>query len=243
MFSESVLGPGAVLWRSCDAGPSPIPADGCVDLIAAGDRVWICGPQTRWLRSAGTDSEGMLGLRLSAGTALRLLPTDLPNLRDRSVDLGAALDGAAGQHAARLQDLMVRARESPAPQVLLTPLLEPLGAPQPWTALVDRAAGAGLASAQVAQRLECSQRSLRRRMLTAFGYGYTTLVRIRRAERARRLISCGTPLAQAAAEAGYADQSHMCRDFARFAGMSPGQLAGSAAKMSTASPSGSSTVA
>jgi len=44
----------------------------------------------------------------------------------------------------------------------------------------------------------------------------------RRAERARGLISTGLPLADAAAAAGFADQSHMTRTFARLWGYSPG---------------------
>lgn len=42
---------------------------------------------------------------------------------------------------------------------------------------------------------------------------------------ARRLILAGRPLAEAAAEAGFADQSHLTRLFARSYGMAPGQYA------------------
>lgn len=44
----------------------------------------------------------------------------------------------------------------------------------------------------------------------------------RRTELARRLIATGTPLAEAAAEAGFADQSHMTRNFTRRYGYTPG---------------------
>lgn len=44
----------------------------------------------------------------------------------------------------------------------------------------------------------------------------------RRTELARRLIAAGTPLAEAAAEAGFADQSHMTRNFTRRYGYTPG---------------------
>ena len=44
----------------------------------------------------------------------------------------------------------------------------------------------------------------------------------RRTELARRLIATGTPLAEAAAEAGFADQSHMTRHFTRRYGYTPG---------------------
>jgi AraC-like DNA-binding protein len=44
----------------------------------------------------------------------------------------------------------------------------------------------------------------------------------RRTELARRLIASGTPLAEAAIEAGFADQSHMTRNFTRRYGYTPG---------------------
>lgn len=238
VFTEACLGPGAVVWRSRNDAPAEVPADGCVDLIADGDAVRVCGPQTRWLCSPGTDARGMLGLRLSAGTALRLLPECLPELRDQVVGLDSELGGSAP-----LRDLMLRAWESADPLAGLDSLLPALDVPEPWILLASRAASAGLRAPEAARRLDCSERTLRRRMLFTFGYSYTTLLRIRRAERARTLIAGGTGLAGAAAHAGYADQAHMCRDFARLVGASPGQWEDRAAKRSTALPSGSSTVA
>lgn len=44
----------------------------------------------------------------------------------------------------------------------------------------------------------------------------------RRTELARRLIAAGTPLAEAAIGAGFADQSHMTRNFTRRYGYTPG---------------------
>jgi AraC-like DNA-binding protein len=47
----------------------------------------------------------------------------------------------------------------------------------------------------------------------------------RRIDLARRLIAAGTPLAEAAATSGFADQSHMTRLFVRKYGVSPGAYA------------------
>ena len=50
----------------------------------------------------------------------------------------------------------------------------------------------------------------------------------RRVSLARRLIAGGAPLAQAAAESGFSDQSHMTRIFTRTYGISPGGYANAA---------------
>jgi AraC-like DNA-binding protein len=47
----------------------------------------------------------------------------------------------------------------------------------------------------------------------------------RRIDRARRLIAAGMPLAEAAADSGFFDQSHMTRHFARVLGVTPGAYA------------------
>lgn len=47
----------------------------------------------------------------------------------------------------------------------------------------------------------------------------------RRIQFARQLIASGTPLAESAATAGFADQSHMTRQFTRALGVSPGLYA------------------
>ena len=47
----------------------------------------------------------------------------------------------------------------------------------------------------------------------------------RRVALARRLIAQGLPLAEVAAACGFADQSHMTRQFVRKYGVSPGMVA------------------
>jgi len=47
----------------------------------------------------------------------------------------------------------------------------------------------------------------------------------RRVALARRLIAQGLPLAETAAACGFADQSHMTRQFVRKYGVSPGMVA------------------
>ena len=55
-------------------------------------------------------------------------------------------------------------------------------------------------------------------------YPYRYLV-MRRLDYARSLIRRGTPLAEAAAASGFADQAHMTRHFKKTFGIAPGRWA------------------
>ena len=59
-----------------------------------------------------------------------------------------------------------------------------------------------------------------RRCLGTSPYRYATM---RRLDRAKRLIAANAPLADAAAASGFADQSHMARQFKQAYGVAPGE--------------------
>jgi AraC-like DNA-binding protein len=77
---------------------------------------------------------------------------------------------------------------------------------------------------------ECnwSPRQLERTILTSTGLLPKMLARIGRFQRAMRLRSAGRDWVSVAAEAGFADQSHLIRDFRQFAGAAPSSLRASA---------------
>ena len=78
--------------------------------------------------------------------------------------------------------------------------------------------------------------------VAVYGYGPATLRRVLRFREAVRLLRSGHTVADAAAQVGYADQSHLSRQVRELAGVPAGRLY-SGAKRSIEVPSGSSTVA
>ena len=236
VYSETILSEQRTLWRSVSGSAAIIPADGCVDLIVRSGQVLLCGPQTRVIRAPADDVHPTVGLRLEAGTAHGILPVALSELRNRVVGLRAVL----GSEAAALYDLMMRASNASRPDLVLSALL--VDQAEPWVTTTRRLAQTGTSAREAARALDWSERTLRRRMLKNFGYGYATLVRVERAHRARSLLQRGLSPADVSAMTGYADQSHLTREFARMVGVTPAQFS-EAAKRSTLLPSGSSTVA
>jgi AraC-like DNA-binding protein len=78
----------------------------------------------------------------------------------------------------------------------------------------------------IADRLDVSERQLRRRCQAAVGYGPATLRRVLRFRRFIAWADAGAPgdLATVAAELGYADQAHLTRECNRLAGLTPAAL-------------------
>ena len=197
MYSETVLSEQRTLWRSAGGSATPIPADGCVDLIVRNEQVLLCGPQTRVIHAPADDVDPTVGVRLEAGTARRVLPVALSELRNRVVELRTAL----GSEAVALYDLLMRASNASRPDLVLSELL--VDQAEPWVTTAHRLARTGAPAQQAAQALGWSERTLRRGMLETFDYGYATLVRIERACRARSLLQRGLSPADVSASAGY----------------------------------------
>lgn len=83
--------------------------------------------------------------------------------------------------------------------------------------------------AQMAALTGLSRYQLLRRFAQAYGLPPHAWLLQQRAERSRRLIAQGATLADAAADSGFADQSHMTRLFARQFGFTPGAWQAAAA--------------
>jgi AraC-like DNA-binding protein len=116
-----------------------------------------------------------------------------------------------------LDELVARASRADRP--VRTAIPSP--AANAWDLLVAR--DGCMTVAALADELGWSRRHLSEQFRRSFGIGPKELARIVRFERARQMLrSHGRPtLATVAAECGYADQSHLTRDWHQFAGTTP----------------------
>jgi AraC-like DNA-binding protein len=145
-------------------------------------------------------------------------------LADESVALDALVPGAR-EIVDRFQD----ARTPAAAVALVEDFLEQRAfAKDPLVeralALLSTDPGEEASIARIARSLRMSERQLERRFLDRVGSTPKRYAGLLRFERAAALVGAGTPLGQVAVDAGYYDQSHLIREFRRFAGMTPGDL-------------------
>jgi AraC-like DNA-binding protein len=213
------------------SGPQPIIPDGCVDIVAVGERpLEIAGPATRTHLVRLLPGSVVVGIRFRPGVARAVLKCSANELLDRNPDLreldhrGASILGnrlsaaSSTPESRQAMENWVRARlqregMTDAPVVLAARALF-----QHRHHTVDR----------LADELGWSARRLHRRFVAACGYGSKMLQRILRLQRAIRLARADArpalSLAGLAREAGFADQAHMTRDFRVLTGLTPGGL-------------------
>ncbi len=208
--------PGAVLWHTAaEGGPAGrrstrrrrILPDGCMDLIWAGDRLFVAGPDTAARMHDVRADVDYVGLRMSAGVGPALLGLPAQALTDECPDL----DAVWGDRPARALQTVVaedalNALPRWAAQRARSAALDPLG-PAILILATD-----GVPAADTADRLGLTTRTLHRAALRLFGYGPRHLTRIQRFTRALDAARSGLPLAAVAAEHGYADQAHLSRE-------------------------------
>jgi AraC-like DNA-binding protein len=166
-----------------------------------------------------------VGLRFrvgAAGAALGLPAHELTDARVALSDLWPDGDETAERIA-----------ESPSTDAALHALTTAVAArirdAQPVDPLVRRAAvelnDPRARVADIAADAGVSQRHLLRRFKAGVGYGPKTLARVLRLQRFVAAVRAGgDDAAWLAADAGYADQSHLTRDCTELAGATPGAL-------------------
>ncbi|MEU0331904.1 helix-turn-helix domain-containing protein [Streptomyces sp. NPDC006193] len=216
---------GAVVWANTPdaAGVRPVLPDGCMDLMWSGGRLLVAGPDTRPHVPEGP-ARPWTGIRFFPGTAPALLGVPAHELRDLRVEPADLWPAAK---ARRLHD---RVTAAAAPARALEDIALDLAAqaadPDPLLRRLVRCLDEGRPVSAAAAELGIGERRLHRRCLAAFGYGPKTLARILRFRRALALARSGTPFAETAIRAGYADQPHLAREVRQLAGMPLGELLG-----------------
>jgi AraC-like DNA-binding protein len=164
-------------------------------------------------------------IRLDPLAAFSVFGVPLHELSDRIVSLSDLIGADAERWAGRLGE----APDWPARFAVLDDLVAgriaagPAPSPEvTWAWRVMRRAGGAVRVADLATGAGRSHRYLIARFREQVGTTPKTAARVLRYERAARLLARGgLSVAQVAAGCGYADQSHLTREFSTFAGVTP----------------------
>jgi AraC-like DNA-binding protein len=211
------------IWeRDGQGGRARILPDGCIDVVwAAGGGVQIVGANTTAFLAGAARGERIVGARMRPGAAPVLIGVEPEDIRDQRIAieavlgdegarLAATLDGQAPPAAVLAAWLAARAERAERPDALVTAVVAGL----PECARMATLAG----------ELGVSERSLRRRVTSAVGYGPKRLGRVLRLRRALGAARAGDDLARVAFDSGYADQAHFSGECRELAGVPPSIL-------------------
>lgn len=227
-------GTRVTLWRAATPpGDAVILPDGCMDVIWTGDTLLIAGPDTVPNVFSSAIRRDIVGLRFAPGHAPGLLGHPASRFTDLRVP---AADIWPTTRVRRWSDMLAESDDAAATLRTLCAGCTHVGVPLAIDALVSML-GQGVPVADCAEALGVTPRTLHRMSLQSFGYGPKTLARVLRMRAAMRLIG-GRPLSDVAADAGYADYSHMHREFSEIAGAPPPAFAVSVKPAGTRQPSG-----
>lgn len=216
----------------------------------------VAGPATRDLCVSLRAGARVVGVRLRPGWAAAVLGVPASDLRDVHVaftDLHRSARPGAGRPPTVWADACVDARSVAPGLGRPNPLVEPrpqhtprhlgrlVAHLRPWLTRVPAPDALVLAAlralardpsrpvAGMAAALGVSSRHLHRCFCATVGYGPRTFQRVLRLQRLLAAASGGAArrsLAALAADVGYADQAHLCRDVRALAGHAPRDLVG-----------------
>jgi AraC-like DNA-binding protein len=209
------------------AAPVLVLPDGCTDLIwERGRGAFIAGPDTGPAPTVLPPGTSVIGIRFRPGAGGPLLGLPLCELRDQRVEFGDIKRGLASRLPGTLEPAAAEALLLAVAAELSLGADADVAVMHAARLLCDPQARTG----DVASALSLSSRQLRRRWQAAIGYGPKTFQQVVRFRRfVSRLDAVSSPgaldLATVAFETGYADQAHLTRECARFAGVPPTALA------------------
>jgi AraC-like DNA-binding protein len=209
------------MWErdACSSERTLILPDGCMDLIWDSRRVFVAGPDTKARWHQDRVGATYTGLRFSGGLGPALLGIPADELVDAAPDLEVLWPSrAAEDFADRVAASPAAAFEAWMVQRHRVAVVDPLG--RRILAMSED----GVAASVMAERLGLGVRQLHRRCGSLFGYGPRRLCRVLRMGRALDSARRGASLAAIAAECGYVDQAHLCRETRDLAGTTPTSL-------------------
>jgi AraC-like DNA-binding protein len=206
--------------------------DGCLDLLFTwqGRRLkntLIIGSMTRPQTVSLVAGQFISGIRFRPGLFSAALQVPIAPLTDRQIELSKASTANpalvdALHSVTSFEDCICRVEESMQDAITIRPTQKAIHElyQRSLEATKDR-----LTPAELADKIQLSERQFRRVCLQETGLSPKALERIARFRRAwlalqeRRKIG----VLEIAQECGYSDQAHLIRDFREFAGMTPGR--------------------
>jgi AraC-like DNA-binding protein len=205
--------------------------DGCADIIWTGRSLIVAGPDTQSILDRLPGGAVVVGVRFHPGVASLWLGLPLTEIVNSRVPLVEFWREDATRLFAKASASASAAEIALDLEAVLRSRLAEVGLADRQVAFLRRAAGDhcdpfGMRLDRLAAHMGLSERTLRRRCLDAFGYGFKTLDRVLRFQRFFRLAAQTSigGLAELAARAGYADQAHMTREVQRMSGASASEF-------------------
>ena len=199
--------------------------DGCADILWTGRSLVVAGPDSQSILDRLPRGAVVVGVRFHPGAASPWLGLPLSEIANSRVPLAEFWREDATRLFAKASASGSAPEIALALEAVLLKRLTEVGLADRQVAFLRRAAGdhcypAGVRLDRLAAHMGISERTLRRRCLDAFGYGFKTLDRVLRFQRFFRLAAQTSigGLAELAARAGYADQAHMTREVQRMSG-------------------------
>jgi AraC-like DNA-binding protein len=206
---------------------SPIIPDGCADIMVYDDAPpYVAGPDatTRW--TSLRDGTVIAGIRVRPGGVRSVFGCPAGLILNGGALLSDLAPGAGTLHERLLVTANLRHRHALLEDWVRSAIARNGTADAAVVAACRLlAADPQLEIGDMSRMFNWNVRTIHRQFLAACGYGPKHLQRIMRIQKVIRVVH-STPsarLADAAHAAGYADQSHMNRDFRQITGFSPTQ--------------------
>jgi AraC-like DNA-binding protein len=225
-------------WHAVAGWPRPMRLlpDGCLDLVWDGQRARAVRPAAQPVRRPVGQTAAVTGIRIRPGwtaAALGMPARELP-------DVTGLADAWSPAPARRLEAALATAATPERCRAILTEavarrLADSAGPHPAVLAAVSLLGKPAVTVGDAARRAALSPRQLRRLFDDHVGLPPKTLQTILRFQRFRAWLAASgqapIPLGRAAAECGYFDHAHLCRECTRLAGVTPTML------LAAASPS------